>query len=66
MLDISSSLEDDFLDLVEFAQSKEGFHFGAKGLLGDDYKELGEQIVNENRPKLKVKLDSYFEGFDAQ
>lgn len=62
--EIESTVEDDFKDLVEYAQSPSGFHRGAKLLLGDDYKELGEQIIEGT--ELKKKFESYFEGENAQ
>lgn len=60
MEDIMSSIEDDFLDLVQYAPIKSAFHRGAKLMLGDNYKELGAQIIQESDPKLKAKFESYF------
>lgn len=56
-----TSLEEDFIGLVEGAPTKGGFHRGAQKMLGDEYKELGLQIVSEIRPDLIGKFLSYFE-----
>lgn len=61
MFEIDGSIEDDFLDLVDGAYSKDHFHRSAKKILGDDYRELGKQIVEESRPEMSEKFESYFE-----
>jgi len=60
--DVGNPLEDNFLDLVEYAPIPSAFHRGAKLMLGDNYKELGAQIVKEHQPKLMKKFESYFDA----
>jgi hypothetical protein len=60
MEDIGSSIESDFLDLVEYAPTREAFHRGAAAMLGLHYRETGAQIVSELGPELQKKFDSYF------
>lgn len=55
--EIESTLENDFKDLVEYAQSSAGFHRGAKLLLGKDYVNLGRQILEGD--KLMSKLEQH-------
>jgi tetratricopeptide (TPR) repeat protein len=55
------SIVDDFFDLIEFAPSVQAFHQRAKLILGDDYKELGKQMIKEDLPELMEKFDSYFD-----
>lgn len=64
MQDIENSIEDDFLDLVNYAPSKEGFVRGAKLMLGDDWRVTGKQIVSQCQPDLMKKFESYIDAYE--
>jgi hypothetical protein len=59
------SLETEFMGLLDSDPSHKLFHESAKTILGDNYKELGSQIVEDMMPSMKAKFDSYFKGDDA-
>ena len=64
MIDMSfESMERDFLNLFEGSPlPKEEFLHSAQEILGEDFKELGKQIVEEMQPELMKKFESYFDA----
>jgi hypothetical protein len=60
--ELMNSLEEDFLDLVKYAPTRSAFHRGAKLLLGDTYRERGEQIIRTLEPAVLPRFLSYFDG----
>lgn len=66
MEDISSlwehSVEADFVNLVRQRYSKETFERNAKIMLGDNWKEIGQEIIDGYAPGEKIFFGEYLSG----
>jgi len=60
-MDISeliSSMEEDFISLVESDLSDSTFLTSAKLIIGDDWREVGRGIISDEAPHLMKKFEA--------
>ena len=59
MIEDDYQMEDDFIDLVEMRAGKNFFSQQAQLIIGDDWKEIGRDIVKTERPDLMSVFEAY-------